>query len=227
MVLGKSCLLPSSPIAAEVVGDGAVVLRGVLEGLDRQAEAGGGTDLALVAAHLLDHGAVVVRIDHHRDVAVVLGRRADHGGAADVDVFDRIFEAAVGVGDGLLEGIQIDRHQVDAADAVALHDLVVGAAAAEDAAVHLRVQGLDASIHHLREAGVVTDFHHRDVVVAQQLGGAAGGKDFHAGLGEVAGEFDDAGLVGDADQCSGDSWHIFLSFRDGAALGHTCPGPLP
>jgi hypothetical protein len=37
-------------------------------------------------------------------VAVVLGRGAHHGRAADVDVLDRVFQRAAGLGHGLRKG---------------------------------------------------------------------------------------------------------------------------
>ncbi len=64
-------------------------------------------------------------------------------------------------------------------------------AAGQDAAVHLRVQGLDAAVEHFREAGVVADFGDRQAGVAQQLGGAAGGQQLDALGGEALGEFED------------------------------------
>jgi hypothetical protein len=49
------------------------------------------------------------------------------------------------------------------------------------------------------EAGVVGDIGHRQAGITQQLGGAAGGQQLDAEGGQLAGKFDDAGLVGDAD----------------------------
>ena len=64
----------------------------------------------------------------------------------------------------------------------------------------LRMQGLDAAVEHLGEAGDVGDVAHGDAGFAKQARGAAGGDEFDAHAGEGAGEFDDAGLVGDAEQ---------------------------
>ena len=77
---------------------------------------------------------------------------------------------------------------------------IVGAGAAEQAAVHDRVQGLDPAIHHFREAGGFAHVLHRQAGVAQGPGGAAGGEQFHAMRGERAGEVDQAGLVGHGEQ---------------------------
>jgi hypothetical protein len=138
---------------------------------------------------------------------VVLRRGAQQRGAADVDVLDRGRQVAVGPRDGLAERVEVDHHQVDRRDAVLGHDRVVGAAPAEDAAVHLRVQRLDAAAHHLGEAGVVGDLDHREARLGEQARGAAGGEQFDTARGQRLGEVDDAGLVGDAEQGAPDRVH--------------------
>ncbi len=55
------------------------------------------------------------------DGAVIFGGGADHRGAADVDVFDRLVKSAVGLGDGLLEGVEVDADEVDGLNVVLLH----------------------------------------------------------------------------------------------------------
>ena len=133
-------------------------------------------------------------------MGVVLGRRADHRGPADIDILDRVLEAAVGIGDGLLERVEVDDHEVYGLDAVFAHDIVVDAAAAQNAAVHLRMQGLDAPRHHFGEARVIRNFGHRDAFVGDQSGGAAGGQQFDAEAVEVARQVGDTVFVRDADQ---------------------------
>ena len=107
------------------------------------------------------------------------------------------------LGDGRLEGVEVDAHQVDHADAVLLGGRHVRGhvAAREQAAVDARVQRLDAAVHHLGEAGEVVDRADRDAGVGERLGGAAGRDDLDAELvGQRAAELDDAGLVGDGDE---------------------------
>jgi hypothetical protein len=94
---------------------------------------------------------------------------------------------------------------------VLVHDGVVGAATAEDAAVDFRVQGLDPAIHHFGEAGVVGHFHRVYAVVLEQLVGAAGGQDLDTELLQLTGEFEDTGLVGDADQGAADGRRVVWS----------------
>ena len=190
----------------EVVGDRRVVTRGVGEGLHREREAGLVAELAGVGLELFDDAAVVLGVGDDADaallVAVVLGRGAHHGGAADVDVLDRVFQRAVGLGHGLLEGVEVHHHEVDATDVVGGNRVhVLGKiAAGEDAAVHLRMQGLDAAVEHLGEAGVLGDVGDRQAGLAQQAGGAAGRQQLDAEGGELAGEVEHAAFVGDTDQ---------------------------
>ncbi len=160
--------------AAEIVGDCTVVVRGVLEGLDREREARRVADAA-GGFEFVEQPRIVGGVDDDGDRGVVLGRGAHHRRAADVDVLDRILEAAIGIGDGLLERVEVDDDQVDRLDAVLAHHRVVFAAAPEDAAVDFRMQCLDAAGHHLREAGVVGNLGDLDAVVGEQPRGAAGG----------------------------------------------------
>lgn len=93
------------------------------------------------------------------------------------------------------------------------HDGVVGTATTEDAAVDFRVQGLDPAVHHFGKAGVVSHFHRVNAVVLEQLVGAAGGQDLDTELLQLTGEFEDTGLVGDADQGAAD-------WQAGSLVGH-------
>ncbi len=196
---------------AHVVGDHAVVGCGVLESLEHQVEAlGVGQATGLEVFH--DAG-VVAGVDHDGDVFVVLGSRADHGRAADIDVLDGGRQVATRLGDGGFERVQVDGDQIDRLDPVLLHDGVVGAATAEDATVDFRMQGLDPAVHHFREAGVVGDFDRGDAVVLEQLEGAAGRQDLDAKPLQFAGEFEDPGLVGNADQGTADR-------QAGSLVGH-------
>ena len=88
------------------------------------------------------------------------------------------------------------------------HHRVVGAAAAEQAAVHHRVQRLDPAVHHFGEAGDVADVAHRQARVAQRFGGAAGGEQFDAQRGQGAREVDQAGLVGNGQQGPADGQSV-------------------
>ncbi len=181
----------------------------MLEGFDRQIEAGGKAQAVAVAVHLADHAVIVGRLDHDGNVLVVLGGGADHGRAADVDVLDGVFQGATGLGDGGGEGIEVDHHHVDGGDVVLSHDGVIPVATAEDATVNLGVQSLDAAVHHLGETGVVGDFGDRQTGLGQQLGGATGGEQIDTTLAQGAGELKDSGLVRDTQQGTADGPGLF------------------
>jgi hypothetical protein len=193
---------------AQIVGDGAVVAGRVLEDLDRQVEAGGVGDGAALLGHFRQDAAVVRGIDHHGHGGMVLGGGAQQGRAADVDVLDGGCQVAAGFGHGLLEGVEVDDYQVDGLDAVIPHDLVVKAAATQDATMNQGVKGLDPARHHLREAGVVGDLGDRYLLFRQQAGGAAGGQDLDPPGRQGAGEIDQAGLVGNADESAANGLHL-------------------
>ena len=89
----------------------------------------------------------------------------------------------------------------------------------EQAAVHVGVQGFDAAVEHLREAGEVRDIADGEASVAQGFGGTARGDQFGAEAGQRAGELDEACLVGYGEQgtlnrlesthCLDSTWAIF------------------
>mmetsp|Transcript_17965 Transcript_17965/g.24704 ORF Transcript_17965/g.24704 Transcript_17965/m.24704 type:complete len:577 (-) Transcript_17965:277-2007(-) len=112
--------------------------------------------LPLVLLHLGHQLRVLVRGRGDDHVLVVLRAGAQHAGPADVDVLDAVVEVRP-AGHGLLEGVQVEHHQVDRLHAVGLAvGLVLGVAAhVQQAAVHLGVQGLHPSVHHFRGLGVL------------------------------------------------------------------------
>ena len=155
-----------------------------------------------LGADFLEHARVVDRVDDHGHRLVVLGRRTDHRGAADVDVFNGKLKGAVRTRDRLLERIEVHADDVDRVDAVVGDGLhVLGhRAAREDAGVNVRIKRLDAAVEHLGEARVVGHFLAGDAFLGEKLGGAARREDVVAQLDEAARELNHAGLVGDADQ---------------------------
>ena len=97
------------------------------------------------------------------------------------------------------ERIEVDADQIDIAQAVRVHGGDVGGVVAhrEDAGMHPGMERLDPAVEHLREAGELGHVLDRQAGVADGLGGAAGGQQFDAEIGEGAGEVDETGLVGD------------------------------
>ena len=70
-------------------------------------------------------------------------------------------------------------------------------------AVHLGMQGLDASVHHLGETRQIGNVAHRKPRFAQQARAAAGRQKLHAAVGQCAGEIHQPGLVGNRNQGAG------------------------
>ena len=189
----------------QVVGHGAVVLRGMAVGLHRQVEAGGAGD-SLLRLQLLQHRLVVGRIDDDGDTGVVLGGRAQHGRAPDVDVLDGFIERHAWAGHRLLERIQVDGQQVDAADPVLLEGCHVRrqVTPGQQAAMHLRMQRLHPAVQHLRKAGVVGNLDDGHAGLGQHPGRSARGQDLHAQGVQPACELQNTCLVENADQGPGD-----------------------
>jgi hypothetical protein len=75
--------------------------------------------------------------------------------------------------------------------------------AAENAAVHARVQRLHAPVEDLGGAGEVADLAHGDAGGVERLGRAARRQDLEPFLDQAACELDETGLVGDRDQSAG------------------------
>ena len=138
-------------------------------------------------------------------MGVVLGRRANHGRTADIDILDTVIIARAR-GDRGFEGIEIDHDQVDRADLVFGHGgLIFGViAAGEDAAVDRRVQGFDPTVHDLGEARMVGNFDHRDIGIGERAGGTAGGENLDIVAGKSLTEIGQSGFVGHGDDCARD-----------------------
>ena len=206
---GGPCLCPGSGVAGAVhsgvsagvtvtVGAGVgveprhdrpVVGGGVGEGVASQTAARlqAGSTVAR-GAHLRQGGLIVGGFHEHRHVVVVLGRRAHHRRAPDVDQLDR----RVGG-----ERVQVHRHQVDRRDAVGRHVLLVGwvVTVREDAPVDGRVEGDHPVAEHLGEPGDRLGGDHGEAGLGEHLGGAAGRHQLPTLLHQCAAELDHAGLV--------------------------------
>ena len=134
---------------------------------------------------------------------MIFRRGAHHAWAADVDILDHFFEAGA-AGHRRFERIQIDDDQIDGRDAMFFHlgDMFRIVPQRQDTAVNFRMEGLDPAIHHFRKAGQLGDVFDRNIIVAQQRRGAAGGNQFDAHGREGAGKLDNALFVGNADEGS-------------------------
>ncbi len=107
---------------------------------------------------------VVVGRDHNCDVTMIFCGGTDHRWSANIDVFDCVFEGAVGPRNGGFKGIQIDDHQINRRNVVVRHHAVIRA---QNSAMNFRVQRFNAAVHHLGKARVVRDFDDVDTLIAE------------------------------------------------------------
>ena len=175
-------------VALQPRDDLRVERRRARERRDRERSARPVADAVVVGVELLEERRVLRRVGDDGDERVVLGRGTDHRGPADVDGLD------VGT---LRERVEVRHDEVERADAVGRHVVVVGRlrTVSEDPAVDLRVQGHDAVVEDGRDPGDVVDRGHRNAGVGDRLGGAARRHELHAAPVELPGELDDARLV--------------------------------
>ncbi len=176
--LGKSCARGEVELIAFLPGGGdalqrrrnrRIVGRRGSERLLCQAPFRLQRERSAARLHLLCDRVVIAGRGHNSDVLKIFCRRTHHRRAANVDVLDDVVELDARLGDGLLEGVQIDHDHVDRLDAV-LGDggaMLRVIADVQDAAMHLGMQSLDATVEHFRKAGEVGNVLHGDAGVAQ------------------------------------------------------------
>ncbi len=75
------------------------------------------------------------------------------------------------------------------------------------------MQGFDAAVHHLREAGIVGDLAHRDAGFAQGFEGAARGEQLDVLRDEGLGQGSERGFVGDGNEGASDASETGIRFR--------------
>ena len=188
----------------EPVGDRDVVARRVRERLGGQLAPSVEAEIARGLAQLVQHEAVALRIDQHRDRCEVLRGGAHHRGPADVDRLDDIRLARLPPGGHVPERVEVDDHEIDRLDAVlgqrGLVALVV--ATREQRAVDTRVQRLHATAEHLRDAGQVLDAGRLQTVFLEVGAGTARRDQLDAHLGKAMGELQQPCLVRNRDERS-------------------------
>ena len=207
--------------------DRRVISRGVGKSASRQIEPHRQRRTARDRQRV-EHPVVVSRVDDDEHVAKILGGRAHQAGPADVDLLDQVVEGQVRARRGPGERIQVDRHQVDWRDAMRCErrEIVGAMTPREDPAVHLRVQGLDAPVHHLGEAGHLGDADHAKARLSQRLRGAAGRHQLPSACLQGARKRDQTGFVGHTQQCTQTRSELGLwnNFRDSGVSWGTDSG---
>src|SRR4029453_4257893 len=103
------------------------------------------------------------------------------------------------LGHAVLERIEVHHHHVHRRDTLVAEGRSGRGAPAtgQDAGVDLRVQGLHAAVEDLGEPGDLGDAGDLHSLLGQLLGGAAGGDDLEAAVGQAAREVGDAFLAVD------------------------------
>ena len=124
----------------QIARDGRIIPRGALVHFGRQL-APQFQRRPAIFADLFRYLIIVRRIGDDRHGLMVLGRAAQHGGTADVDVLDRICQCHIRLGNCGLKGIQVHHHQIDGMDAVlcAGRFMLCIAPQMQQSAVHLGV----------------------------------------------------------------------------------------
>ena len=209
--------------SVEIGADGGIVGGRVLKCLQGQSAAQGEAGDTVVLLQLRQHVVVLVRLAHHRHVREILGRGAQHGHAADVNVGERLVQGEVAVSRHGLEGVEVDDDQIDERQVVSggVSHLIGLVALGENAAVQAGMQGFDPAAEHLRQAGHVLHGHDRNAVILQGGCGAAGGQDFDVVAPQLLHKGDKALLVRHADEGALDFIH-FVFLRD--RVRHGCSG---
>ena len=185
-------------MAAQVVADQDVVAGRVGERLRGQFPPEALRRAAVAEGR--KHPRVVAGIANHREPGMVLGRRAQHGRPAHVDLLDGAFLGGVRVEDCGFERVEIDGQEVDPADAVFFDGGLVHAAARQQPAVHGRMKRLDAAVHDFRKTGELGNLQHLKARRAQCAGRAPRGNQFEPEVGQPPAKIRHAGLVGNADK---------------------------
>src|SRR5690606_28144442 len=81
----------------------------------------------------IENPRVVLGFNDYGEPVMVFGSSAEHGRAANIDILDRILDGCVLGPDHSLEGIQINRKQVESRDAVLGQNVVVHSFTGEQA----------------------------------------------------------------------------------------------
>ena len=194
-------------------GDGGVVGGGRGEGGLGEPPAGSAGERAGVGVELGgDEPGVVGGGRHDGDVLEVFGGRSAPSRGRRCRCFrSSRANGNAGLGGGLLKGIQVDHDHVDRLRSSCSCDgchVPAFAANVEEAAVDLGVQGFDAAVEHLGEAGEVGDVADGEAGFAEGPGGAAGRDELDAMPGERAGEVEEAGFIGDGEEGAADGLEI-------------------
>ncbi len=151
----------------QIVADSGVVLCRMGEYLAGQVIARGVAQSAAVMFEFIKNARIILAVDDHADVGMILRRRTQHGGAANIDIFDRRGQTAAGLRNRFLKRIKINHNQIDRKNSMLFHYRVILSAPAKQATMDFRMQGLDSAGHDFRKAGIFGNLDHFEAGFAQ------------------------------------------------------------
>ena len=196
----------SASLRANQLDDRRVVDRGARIRLGGELLAQRQRRHALVPLSSASTGGVVGGIDDDRDMIVVLGRGADHGRAADVDVLDAVAKSAP-LRDGRLRRDRgsrpEDRSRAMPCAAIAAAWSALSRMASRPPCTAGCSVFTRPSIISGKPVSSPTSRHGKPGL-AERLARAAGGDELDAVAGERAGKLNEPGLVGNGDEGAGD-----------------------
>jgi len=156
-------------------GNRCVIRRRPRIGLGCELAAGAAADPAARARHLGQHRIQVTTIRTDRNEVAILGRGAQHGRTANIDILDTVLKSRARR-HGRFERVEVDINEIDRLDTVFFCVSLVAVIVAQikQAAMHGRVQRLHPPIHHFRIAGEISDVFDVEPSFFESAGRAAG-----------------------------------------------------
>ena len=194
-----------NPTLVKGSGNGRIVARGLLEGLQRQGLAQFKTNGfgRRCGPQGIEHVRVAFWPHHDQDVSVVLGRGPYKGGASNVNHFEefRLGERWVFCG-CLGKGVEVDRHHLNGrvAEFLEVGSVVFSLQTSKERTVNGGVKRLHTPVKNLRMARGLRHVRDRQSRFTQGSRGAAGGQEFEAQIRKALCERDDVALVPHAEQ---------------------------
>ena len=144
----------------KVLGNQRIIIGGIAEGLRRHA-----FPIRKVISSLLktmENLFIISRIRYHQDVPKILCPGANHGGAADIDIFHLLFLTYPFLPKYLFKGIEVIYHKVNGVDSQFFHGFLMQCAfsSIQDSGMDAGMQGLHPPIQNFRKAGQFGNLFH-------------------------------------------------------------------
>jgi hypothetical protein len=138
---------------------------------------------------LLDFG-IVRRVGEYEHMGEIFCRRAEHGGAADIDKLHRVLQRKPRL-DLFKEGVKVYTDQVDGPESQLFQGFHVFCQVppGKEARVNCRMQGLYPAVQTFGEARYGRNVGDGEPLFLEVSGGSAGGKEFPVLLDEKSGQF--------------------------------------